>query len=107
MSRDSVACVTSNPRAFRRARSCSWLLTSSLLMSSRTTAWRRAFITIQNCELSYTGFFNFDVYLYFLMDTPTFAERPASRAGGAAAAADRTRVAVAGATGFAGQELLR
>jgi N-acetyl-gamma-glutamyl-phosphate reductase len=40
------------------------------------------------------------------MDTPILTERPAPRAGGSVAT-DRTRVAVAGATGFAGQELLR
>ena len=40
------------------------------------------------------------------MDTRILAERPAPRAQGGAGVA-RTRVAVAGATGFAGQELLR
>jgi N-acetyl-gamma-glutamyl-phosphate reductase len=40
------------------------------------------------------------------MDTPTLAERQAPLAGGGVAT-DRTRVGIAGATGFAGQELLR
>jgi N-acetyl-gamma-glutamyl-phosphate reductase len=40
------------------------------------------------------------------MDTPTLADRAAPPAGGGGATA-RTRVAIAGATGFAGQELLR
>src|SRR3954462_4971860 len=103
MSRQSVACVTSKPRAFIRARSCSWLRISSPLIRSRTAACRRAFITIQNCELSYTSF-GFHVYLYFAMDTPMLTERGAAPANHAAGF---TRVGVAGATGFAGQELLR
>src|SRR6185503_11555739 len=74
-------------------------------MSSRTTACRRAFITIQSCELSYTFPPPYAVYLCFAMDTASLTEtagaRQAGHAGGVA------RIAIAGASGFAGQELLR
>jgi N-acetyl-gamma-glutamyl-phosphate reductase len=51
-----------------------------------------------------------DVYLYFLMDTPVFAPDLDARPGTPqtkAAGATRARVAIAGATGYAGQELVR
>ena len=44
MSREIVACVASKPRLRRRRRSCSWLWSASRSMSSRISAWRRAFI---------------------------------------------------------------
>src|SRR4030095_11970698 len=43
MSRESVACVTSKPAARRLRRSCSWLRTGARWITSRITAWRRAF----------------------------------------------------------------
>jgi N-acetyl-gamma-glutamyl-phosphate reductase len=52
---------------------------------------------------SYWILVTIDVYLYFLMDTPAIAERTARKA----ADTPRARVAIAGATGYAGQELVR
>ena len=68
-------------------------------------ACRRAFITIQRCELSYTLLRAIAVYLCFAMDTSSITERAAvpSRAG----TGGSVRVGIAGASGFAGQELLR
>src|SRR5262245_5370871 len=43
MSRESVACVTSKPAARKLRRSCSWLRTGARWITSRITAWRRAF----------------------------------------------------------------
>ena len=66
---------------------------ASLPISSRTTAWRRAFITIQSCELSYTLSERYAVYLCFAMDTSSITERAAapSRAGAATAVTGRHR----------------
>src|SRR5688572_8579476 len=86
-------------------RSCSWLVISSLSISSRTIAWRRAFITIQCCELSYTLLWSYAVYLCFEMDTSSLTESTGAQV--RATAGKTVRAGIAGASGFAGQELLR
>src|SRR4029453_14881974 len=68
-------------------------------------ACRRAFITIQSCELSYTLPGRSAVYLCFAMDTSSITD--AASAPSRATAGHSVRVGIAGASGFAGQELLR
>ena len=114
MSREIVACVASKPRWCRRRRSCSWLWSGSRSISSRMTAWRRAFIG--RMKNNYTSIFidrnRIESCISILSDayvvrTAPLAPPIASAAAPAARRSAVARVAVAGATGYTGQELLR
>ncbi len=118
MSREIVACVASKPCWRSRRRSSSWLCSGSWSINSRMMAWRRVFMTKEN---NYTSIFidriERNVYKYSfrciqfrglcpLLPSPP-SRRPRLRTGAAPAQPVAARVAVAGATGYTGQELLR
>src|SRR4051812_47993176 len=78
-------------------------------MTSRMRDWRRAFIrttSIHDCLTVYTCEC-INILLPDLMRTMTLATPLASSTAEPAATARRARVGIAGATGFAGQELVR
>ena len=112
MSREIVACVASKPRWRRRRRSCSWLCSGSRSISSRMTLWRRAFMSLRVRMIIHRFLLidpEADSCISILSDAYMLLQpgaRSATPAGGDAAGA-AARVAVAGATGYTGQELLR
>src|SRR5918994_4663886 len=101
MSRDSVACVTSNPSALIRRRSCSWLRMGSRWTMSRMIACLRDFISMHRQPSNYTP------ALTFLCNSPYKYSSAAMKESVTVVSPSATSVAIAGATGYAGQELVR
>ena len=108
MSREMVACVASKPRWRSRRRSCSWLCSGSRSMSSRMSGLAAGFhgrprnrLYIDSARFRCTC-----VYKYSFRCIRSATVAIGSRAAASRAAAP-VRVAVAGATGYTGQELLR